>query len=250
MNQPAAYQSDLAYIHHHGYGQHAQEAAPAILKILRENNIKDGTVVDLGCGSGIWARALCDAGYQVIGVDLSSAMIELARERVPEAELHVASFLKFPIPHCQAVTALGEIFNYLFDASNSFTSLRRVCKTIHQALTPGGVLMFDIAEPGRSRGVTQSFRRGKDWACLVEYEHDGARKRLTRRIVTFRKTGDVYRQAEEIHKLQLYGAKDVARMLRDHGFRVRVMRNYGKYRLPEKLAAFVARKPLRDRPSR
>src|SRR5947209_4041797 len=89
MIQPHAYATDLAYIHDQGYGQFARDSAPGVLKILRQNGIKDGPVVDLGCGSGIWARALVDVGYRVIGVDISPAMIDLARRRVPEAEFHV-----------------------------------------------------------------------------------------------------------------------------------------------------------------
>ncbi|MFE7977915.1 class I SAM-dependent DNA methyltransferase [Streptomyces shenzhenensis] len=46
-------------------------------------------VLDLGCGTGLpTARRLADAGFQVVGVDLSHAMVELARANVPEAEFH------------------------------------------------------------------------------------------------------------------------------------------------------------------
>lgn len=49
----------------------------------------EGIVVDLGCGSGIWTTALADSGYEVVGVDISPAMIEIACQRVPEARFHV-----------------------------------------------------------------------------------------------------------------------------------------------------------------
>ena len=61
-----------------------------------------------------------------VGLDISPAMIEIARRRVPEAEFHVQSFLQFRLPTCRAVTALGEVFNYLFDENNSLDSLRRL----------------------------------------------------------------------------------------------------------------------------
>src|SRR6516165_376478 len=114
-----AYQDDLAHIHDTGFGGFARGSAPGLLSLLRQNGIREGVVVDLGCGSGIWARALADSGYEVVGVDISPAMIALARQRVPEATFHVQSFVEFPIPGCRAVTALGEVFNYLFDPRNS-----------------------------------------------------------------------------------------------------------------------------------
>jgi SAM-dependent methyltransferase len=238
-----AYQTDLAYIHDTGFGQFARRTAPGLLNLLRQNGITDGRIVDLGCGSGIWARELADAGYQVIGVDVSPAMIELARQRVPEAELHVESFLRFHLPVCHAVTALGEVFNYLFDATNSLRSLRRLCRQVFKALAPQGTLIFDVATPGRCKGFQQRFTEGKDWACLVEYQHDLAKHQLTRRIVTFRKIGEVYRRQEETHKQQLYRRTDVAQVLLDVGFRVRLLRAYGEYRLPESVVGFAATKP-------
>jgi SAM-dependent methyltransferase len=242
MTRAQAYASDLAYIHDTGFGEFARNSAPGLLDLLRRNGICDGAVVDLGCGSGIWAKELNDSGYQVSGVDISQAMIELARQRVPAAEFHVASFLEFPLPACKAVTALGEVFNYLFDPTNSLSSLRRICKRAFAALAPNGILVFDVAEPGRCKGRTQGFKEGADWACLVEFQHDLPKEQLSRRIVTFRKMDDGYRRHEETHRQQLYRGTSIARMLRDIGFRVRLTRSYGAYPLPENVAGFVARK--------
>jgi SAM-dependent methyltransferase len=240
MTSPA-YETDLAYVHDVGFGGFARGAAPGLLSLLRRAGVA-GRVMDLGCGGGIWARELADAGYQVVGVDISPAMIDLARRRVPEATFQVGSFLQFDIPFCGAVTALGEVFNYLFDAGNSLRSLRQVCRKAFDALTPRGLLIFDVAEPGRCQGVKQAFREGKDWACLVEFDHDAAKRVLSRRIVTFRKIGAAYRRHEETHRQRLYEAASVARMLRGVGFRVQVVRRYGTHALPQRVAGFIARK--------
>ncbi len=243
MTRPIAYADDLAYIHDSGFGDFAARSATGLLALLADCRIASGRVVDLGCGSGIWARKLVDAGYAVVGVDISPAMVEIARGRVPEAEFHVASLFAFPLPACAAVTALGEVFNYLFDENNSLAGLRGVCQGVFEALAAGGLLVFDIAEPGRSSGRRQSFREAADWTCLVEYEHDAVRERLTRRIVTFRKIGDTFRRHEEIHVQQLYQAAAVAAMLTDVGFQVDCVRSYGDYALAESTVGLVAHKP-------
>jgi len=78
---------------------------------------------------------------------------------------------------------------------------------------------------------------------LVEKGEDRERETLSRRIVTFRKAGECYRRTDEVHRLRLHGAADIAEKLRRAGFRVRVARGYGRYRLPRAHAVFVARKP-------
>ncbi len=65
------YREDLAYIHDVGHADFALESAPGILEVLDRSGIKGGLVVDLGCGSGLLAQELIDAGYRVFGVDIS-----------------------------------------------------------------------------------------------------------------------------------------------------------------------------------
>jgi 2-polyprenyl-3-methyl-5-hydroxy-6-metoxy-1,4-benzoquinol methylase len=64
------YGSDLAFIHDDGFGQFAAGGAQELLEELSRIGISAGTVLDIGCGSGITARLLTDAGYSVVGVDL------------------------------------------------------------------------------------------------------------------------------------------------------------------------------------
>src|SRR5689334_5247848 len=71
MTPADAYQDDLAYIHDAGFGGFARGSAPGLLTLFRRNGITGGLVVDLGCGSGIWANELAGSGYQVLGVDIS-----------------------------------------------------------------------------------------------------------------------------------------------------------------------------------
>lgn len=236
------YREDLAYIHDVGHSDYALKSAPGIVSILEQNNIRDGLVVDLGCGSGLSASQLVSQ-YQVLGIDLSEALIAIARARVPQAEFRVESLFTADIPPCNAVISIGECFNYLFDGDHTLQTLGQRFNGIYCTLMPGGVLIFDVAEPGRvPLGQTvKGFSEGKDWTVLVEKQE--AQSTLTRRIITFRQVGDCYRRDEEVHRQRLYQAEEVTEKLRQSGFEVEVMRCYGAFELPKAHAAFVARKP-------
>lgn len=238
------YREDLAHIHDVGFGDYALRAAPGILEVLNRSGVREDLVVDLGCGSGLLARELVNAGYRVLGIDISAAMIEIARRRVPEAEFRVGSLFEEEIPPCGAVVSVGEVFNYLFDLRGDEDALPRLFRRVHDALTPGGVFVFDVAEPGQVwRGVpARGFTEGEDWVVMVEREENPDRGVLTRRISTFRKVGESYRRDDEVHRQRLYRAPEVAGKLRWAGFRVRTMRGYGEFRLPRAHVAFVARK--------
>jgi cyclopropane fatty-acyl-phospholipid synthase-like methyltransferase len=43
-------------------------------------------VLDIGCGTGVFLRLVADRGAKPCGLDASEALLEIARERVPEAE--------------------------------------------------------------------------------------------------------------------------------------------------------------------
>lgn len=196
------YGEDLAYVHHVGYGDFARLAGEALPPVLRRFGIGSGLVVDLGSGSGIWARALVDANYSVLGVEASAAMVVLARRQVPEARFVEASFLDVQLPSCDAVTSIGEVFSYAFDRRNGRAALATLFRRVHDALRPGGVFVFDVGRPGRlSRSAPErKWTEGPDWAIHMETRQDRARRREKRRIVVFRRVGDFYRRDEEIHR--------------------------------------------------
>jgi len=239
------YGEDVAYIHDVGHADFALRSAPAILEVLRENGITEGLVVDLGCGSGIWAGELLRAGYRVLGIDISEDMIELARHKAPEAEFRVASLFEAPIPPCDAVTAVSEVLNYLFDPENEELGLGRLFARVHGALRPGGVFVFDVLGPGQVPPGTTSrgWSAGDDWAVLSEREEDAEGGIMERRIVSFRRVGEHYRRDDELHRVRLYPPEAIEDELGRAGFEVATMSAYGEYPLGENHAAFVARKP-------
>jgi SAM-dependent methyltransferase len=240
------YGEDLAYIHDVGHAAFALQTAPGILEILAQSGIHEGLVVDLGCGSGLLARELLGAGYGVLGIDISEAMVELARRRAPEAEFRVGSLFEVEIPPCAAITAVSEVLNYLFDPENEDRGLGRLFRRVYDALAPGGVFVFDALGPGQvPPGATaRGFRVGEDWAVLSEREEDPERAMMVRRIVSFRKVGEHYRRDDEVHRVRLYAPAELSAGLRRIGFQARTMRAYGSYPLAGGHVAFLARKPV------
>ena len=144
-----AYRDDLAYIHDAGFGSFARAAAPVLVEMLRRSGISDGLVIDLGCGSGILSEAMRGPGYDVLGIDISPAMVAMARTRVPKGQFRVESLLTAKLPQAVAVSAVGECINYLFDAANSGSNLAKLFGRVHESLLPGGIFLLDVAEPGR-----------------------------------------------------------------------------------------------------
>jgi SAM-dependent methyltransferase len=242
------YSTDLAYIHDAGFGDFAERAAPEVIRLLRRHGIRPrpkrrrGTtgsgrakpVVEVGCGSGTLARHLVDAGYDVVGLDISPAMIRLAREHVPEATFRVASLTEARMPRCAAVLAIGEVVTYV-SAGGSGTelppALGRFFSRVHDALEPGGLFIFDFIECGVRRTCPAKIHSGDDWVIAVHAELDRPGQVLTRRMIAIRKVGRRYRRTQESHRVRIYNRRAVANALAGAGFTARMSRSYGRYRL-------------------
>jgi SAM-dependent methyltransferase len=126
MTDPMFYGPDQALIHDRAFGDLARRAAAYLRPLLDEAGLRHGTVVDLGCGSGILASILTDAGYDVLGVDVSQDMIELASANAPKASFRHGSLLDVELPAAVAVTAIGEALNYATDPRASHAQLERL----------------------------------------------------------------------------------------------------------------------------
>jgi SAM-dependent methyltransferase len=238
------YRADLAFIHDAGFLSYAERGADVTIDALRRAGIRRGLVVDLGCGSGATARRLSAAGYDVLGVDLSPAMIALARKKAPRASFRVGSFVDAAIPPCVAVTAVGEVLNYAFDGRSDEAALRALVRRVAAALQPGGVFVLDVLGPGHvgGDGTRTGHREGDGWAVLVSVVEDRHRRSLEREITTFRRVGSRWRRDHETHRQQLLRPSRVASWLRGAGLRVRRISQYGPLALGRAHVGFVARR--------
>ena len=204
-------------------------------------------IVEFGCGDGTTARQLCEAGHDVHGFDVSEAMIRLATRREPRATFEVGSFLDAAVPPCAAIIAIGEVFGYVDPGTDRAAELGDVFARCHDALEPGGLLMFDLAGPGRLQAREQrGWRAGPGWVVLVETRVES--DTLIRRIVTFSDCGrSRYRRSDETHRLHLHRPADVLGQLRRNGFTARTLpAGYGAVPLPSGLTAYVGKRQDRE----
>lgn len=244
MPQPF-YDDELAAVHEADFTDVARGAAGELRRRLAAAGHDAGTVVDLGCGGGTLAAAVHDAGYAVLGIDLSPAMIALARARVPGARFVEGSIWDTDLPPAVAVTAIGEVVNYAADARAGLDQLARLFARVHAALEPGGVFLFDVATPGRG-GPSGSRSGFTDTGAYTmhfrahETTDDHGEAVLERRMVLFTRDDDVYRRSDEVHHLRLYPASTVTDMLAAAGFRSTRLVAYGDLPLPHGWVAVAA----------
>ena len=237
------YDRDLAYVHHLGFSDFARAAAPVVLELLRDGDVKPGSpVVDLGCGSGVLAGELSMSGYVVTGVDISPEMVALARKQVTGATFVVQSLHEFftpETPKCAAITAIGEAFTYA-TAGDRKEALRALFAQCASALSPGGLLLFDVIEhvDGEAMNYRNWSAEGDDWMIAVDVAEVPATHTITRSIWIYRTEGEHYRRTKEVHHAWTFTRDEITSWLEGAGFDN--VRFDGGWPLPPRRLAVVA----------
>jgi SAM-dependent methyltransferase len=236
-----AYGPELARAHHEGFGDMARHAASTLLDALERAGVGGGLVVDLGSGSGILARVVTEAGFEVLGFDISEDMVRLASTHAPDGRFVVAPLLDADIPPCVAVAAVGEVVNYAFDDRTDLDQLTSVFRRVRVSLAPGGVLLFDVAGPGRAgpTGRREAHSATDWWTIRSVAEEDSAGASLVRQVTLVTADGVHH---HETHVLRLYRPADIEAALAETGFHhVRRLSHYGDLALAPGLTGFLAR---------
>jgi 2-polyprenyl-3-methyl-5-hydroxy-6-metoxy-1,4-benzoquinol methylase len=82
-----AYRHIAAHYELHGCDWYAHTFGPRILRLLEERGYAKSRVLDAGCGTGTLALSLSREGHEVMGIDLSKAMLDIARAKDPEGRI-------------------------------------------------------------------------------------------------------------------------------------------------------------------
>jgi len=239
MIQPY-YRDDLARIHHLGFGFHAEATAPGVLALLEP--VRGGSVVELGCGSGLLTRYLIDAGHRVIATDASPAMLELARSYAGDAhEIRRLVLPDDPIPEADAIVGVGHALNYL----DTVADVERSLVAIAQALRSGGVLAIDLCDLEWAAARTDQRPVGwvgEDWALVTEFSVPSS-DRYVRQMATFTRNDDgTWRRDDERHDNVMIDVSTVPALLAGHDVEAEVRDAFGGEELPTGLKAVIGRK--------
>ena len=119
-----------------------EEWAMRITEILKEYRIDSGIVLDLGCGTGKLTRLMEEQGFDMIGVDNSFEMLDIARESSKDNILYLLQDMReFELyGTVQAVYSACDSINYILEEED----LRKVFSLVNNYLDPKGVFIFDI----------------------------------------------------------------------------------------------------------
>jgi SAM-dependent methyltransferase len=238
----AHYRRDLALVHHLGFGFHADACAPGILAVLEPVRERGGLVVELGCGSGLLTRHLVDAGHRVIATDASPAMLDLAREHVPDAEeIRQVVLPDDSLPPADAIVSVGHVLSYLPDEA----AIDRALASAAGALRAGGVLAIDLCdlEWGEARRDAPPVARvTDDWVLVTRFSCPSPARFVREMTIFVRNYDESWRRDDERHENVLIDTSRVPALLAQHGVEATIASSFGGERLPEGLVAVIGHK--------
>lgn len=114
--------------------------------LLTEYGVAPGSLLcELGCGTGSMTRLLAEAGYDMIGIDLSEEMLDIARYEHPECEQDIL-YLNQDMREFELYGTVAAVVSFC-DSMNYLTSeedLLQVFKLVNNYLDPGGYFIFDM----------------------------------------------------------------------------------------------------------
>ena len=126
-----------------------------LVSILKEYGVNYGIVLDLGCGTGNITELLADKGYDMIGVDYSQEMLNMAIEkRKNDGILYLCQDMRELDLYgtVAAVVSLCDSINYITE----FEDLVTTFKLVNNYLDPGGIFVFDLKTIELYRSIGES----------------------------------------------------------------------------------------------
>jgi SAM-dependent methyltransferase len=116
-----------------------EQQLPTYDAALRRVDLAPGDrVLDVGCGTGVFLRLCADRGAVVAGLDVSAAMVEAARARVPEADLRVGDVQA--LPYADEAFDLVTGFASFFYADDVVAALREAARVAR----PGAAVVVQV----------------------------------------------------------------------------------------------------------
>lgn len=182
-------------------------------------------VLDLGCGTGTLTEMLADAGYDMIGVDSSADMLELAMEK-RERSGHEILYLQQDMRELALYSTIGTVIsvcdslNYLLAEKD----LETVFRLVENYLFPGGIFIFDfntVYKYAEVIGDTTIAENREECSFIWEnYYHEEEQINEYEVTVFVREREDHYRKFAETHYQRGYSVEQMERLVKGAGLDV------------------------------
>ena len=198
-----------------------EEWCAYVVGLLRKNGISDGLVLDMGCGTGSLTELLSKAGYDMIGIDNSGEMLQIAMDKCLVSGLDIL-YLQQDMREMElygtvrAVVSICDSMNYIME----YEDLVQVFWLVNNYLDPGGVFIFDLNTEYKYREMLADYTFAEDreessfiWNNFYDQDNRVNEYDLT----LFVREGELYRKFEETHYQRAYGLKEVKRAVREAG---------------------------------
>lgn len=178
-------------------------------ELLTEYGIEDGIVLDLGCGTGNLTEELAGFGYDMIGVDASPDMLEIAMDKRVQSGYDILYLLQdmreFELyGTVRAVVSACDCVNYITDPEE----LTDVFRLVNNYLDPAGIFVFDFNTEYKYRELLGDRTIAEDreecsfiWDNFYDEENGINEYELT---LFIREEDDRYRKYQETHFQKAY----------------------------------------------
>lgn len=190
--------------------------------LLKEYGVEDGLVLDLGCGTGSLTELLADRGYDMIGVDYSEEMLELALDKRVESGKDILylcqDMREFELyGTVAAVVSICDCMNYITEPEDLVT----VFELVNNYLDPGGIFIFDMNTEYKYREVMGDCTIAEDRedsSFIWENQYEPEEKINIYDLSIFvRESEDLYRKYHETHYQRAYSLEEVKEAIREAG---------------------------------
>lgn len=199
-----------------------EKRAAFLQKLLAKSTIPVHTVLDLACGTGTMTCLLAEAGYEMIGVDISEDMLSeaagktISPGKIPPIYLQQSMEELDLYGTVEAAVCCLDSINYLTDAR----ALKRTLQRLHLFVAPGGVFLFDVNTPCKLRSLDgQVFLdEREDLYCVWRAEFDRRSRICTYGMDIFERQGALWRRSLEEHYEKAWEVEELKRFLTEAGF--------------------------------
>ena len=198
--------------------------------LIKTHSPSAKSIIDIGCGTGAHDWVFSDLGYEVIGIDQSPSMLELARQRSREY-LHITETPIFELGSLKnfQVSSPSDVVVSLFDVISYVTdydAFKSMCESLVLSLKPGGLLIFDCwyGPAVYSQGPSLSLKRLENDKISLVRIADGQLNPKNNSInvgydiFITNKENSVVEHIQETHLLRCYFEDELDNLLGGYGF--------------------------------